>query len=703
MSSNFLKITLRNIQRFKVNSLINLSGLAIGMACCIFIFLYLQHELSYDSFHENAGTIYRVAVEYVPGGQPVKYAVVPGPVGPALASEFPEVVAAVRFWRDITLESMTVEYGRNVYNEERFFFADSNVFEVFSFPFREGDPETALGDPFAVVITEDMARRYFHDENPIGKVITVNMGTAHDFKVTGILKNIPRNSHIRFDFLASMASLSDIQGYHLMNWRHASFYTYLMLQNQELRDSLEGDFPSFLRNHYGDEESARMKLFLQPLRSIHLHSHLEDELEINGNISHVYAFSVVAFFVLLIACINFMNLTLAQYAARTREVGIRKVLGAYCSQLVRQFLGESFVFALFALVIALSLVEICLPGFNRLTGEDLVFRYGSNLTMILVLIGIIVFVGFISGIYPSFRLSTYETAGILRGKPEKIKASALLRKTLVVVQFAISIILIIVSALIYEQLHFVKNKRLGFSKELVVVMPMRERHMQLNYEFLKQDILRDSRIISATASSNIPFGPVIPQRREFLPEGARKDDFSALFCIFVDQDYLKTFGITLIKGENFSPSIQGTSFILNETAVHEIGWDDPIGKKLAHWAPQTGTVIGVVQDFNFMSLHHRIEPLVLFFSPQWFQYFSVRIQSDDVPGTLAFIEKKWRDWFPRSPFEYSFLDNHVGEQYRADNRLGSMIGIFSLVAIFIACIGLFGLTSITIEERKKEI
>ena len=703
MTANFFKITLRNVQRHKVYSFINLAGLSLGMACCILIFLYVQHEFSYDSFHENADTIYRVAVEYSPGGQPVQYAVVPGPLGPALIGEINEVVTAVRFWCDFTLGSVSVAYGRKMYHEERFYFTDPAVFDVFSFSLKSGNPETALVNPYSIVITEDTARRYFDNENPLGKVLTVNMGTVHDFRITGIMENLPSNSHIHFDFLVSMSSLGDMEGYHLMNWRNASFYTYLLLQDAASRYTLEKRFPDFIRTHYGEEERLRMKLFLQPLRSIHLHSHLEDELEINGDITQVYAFSIIAFFVLLIACINFMNLTIAQSAARVKEVGIRKVLGAHPSHLIQQFLGESFVFVFLALFIALCLVEISLPGLNMLLGKNLVFRYSGNLSLILALTGIMVFAVIVSGGYPAFLLSSYKTASVLRGTSKRAAANTLLRKSLVVIQFAISIILIIDTALISKQLHYVKNRRLGFQKELVVVIPMHERHIQLNYELLKQELLKDSRIMSAAASSNIPFGSAIPQRREFMIDGTPEEEYLAMFCIFADRDFLNTFGIELVQGQNFSPSGQETSFILNETAVREIGWDDPIGKKLTHWIPQTGSVIGVVRDFHFMSLHHKIEPLVLFYSPLWFQYLSIRIRSDDVPGILNFIEKKWHEWFPRSPFEYSFLDAHIGAQYHADIRLGNMLGTFSILAIFIACIGLFGLTSISIEQRTKEI
>jgi len=699
MLANYLLVALRSIRRYRIYSLINISGLAIGMACCILIFLYVRDELSYDTFHEYADNIYRVGVEYVPGGEPVKNAVVPGPVAPSLIKDFPEIITAVRFWR----ESVTVRYTQTSYNEERFFFVDPNVFEVFSFSLIKGDYENALNFPYTIVITEAMALKYFNDECPVGKTLTVDVGTSYDFKITGVIKDIPSNSHQKIDFLASMASLADTQGYRLKDWRNASFYTYLLVYSTDSAEDISMKLPAFLQRHIDEKESSRMKLFLQPLKSIHLHSHLEGELEANGNIGRIYTFSTIAILVLLIAGINFMNLSIAQSTVRVKEIEIRKVLGALRSQLIKQFIVESILFSFAALFCAVCLVELFLPGFNSLIGKDLLFYYSSSFFMMIGLAVFAIFVGLVSGCYPSVFLSAYRSPEVLRQKMPKVVYETILKKLLVIVQFAVSIILIIFTMLLYNQVIFLKNKQLGFNKESIIVLPMREKKVQLNYELLKQELATDIRIISTSASSHIPFGPVTPNRVEFRYEDSGNDNLLPMFVLFVDQDFLDTYGIELLEGRNFTKIPIGTSFILNETAVREFGWDTPVGKRISHWAPQTGSVIGVTKDFHFMSLHHEIEPLVFFFSPRWFQYFSVRVRSDDITSAITFIKQKWIELFPQSPFEYSFIDSQVDERYSADNRLVRMLGYFSLLAIFIACIGLFGLTSLTIKQRTKEI
>ncbi|MBN1291072.1 MAG: ABC transporter permease [Candidatus Latescibacteria bacterium] len=699
MKLNILKLTLRLIQRNKVYSFINITGLSVGMACCILIFLYVQEELSFDRFHDQADFIYRTAIEFFPGDEPVKYAVIPGPVAPALKREFPEIIDSVRFWH----ENVTIRYDEKSFNEEHFYFSDPSVFGVFTFPLITGNPDTALSMPFQIVITESAALKYFGEIDPIGKTLTVDIDSPYEFIVTGIMKDIPSNSHLKCDFLVSMYSLGEIQRFRLMDWRNAGFYTYLLIRDYNSVQSIENKFPAFLERHVEKTESSRMKLFLQPLKKIHLYSHLEGELEANSDIGRIYLFVSIALLILISACINFMNLSIAQSASRARGIGLRKVFGASQLHLFVQFLAESAVYAFFSLCLALCIVEIGLPGFNVFTGKNLQINYSHNYPLIISFMGLLVFADLAAGFYPALTLSKFKSSETYKSMPNSFITNAFLRKIFVITQFSVSIILIIVTALIHNQINYLENMQLGFKKEHIVVLPMREKRIQLNYELLKQELTGNEFIINASASSHVPFGPLLPHRVEFQPEGMEKDKFLSMFVLFVDQDFLDTYGIELLEGRNFNRIPQGNSYILNETAVKACEWDEPIEKKISHWIPQTGTVIGVMKDFHFMSLHHEIEPLVLFFSPRWFQYFSIRIQSANMQGTLTFIEDKWHGLFPLSPFEYSFIDKQVGDRYFADSYLVKIFGYFSLLALFIACIGLFGLTSLMIERRTREI
>ena len=699
MKLNAFKVTLRLIQRNRVYSFINIAGLSVGMACCILIFLYVQDELSYDRFHYNADFIYRTVIEFFPGEEPVEYAVVPGPVAPALKREFPEIIESVRFWH----ENVTVHYAGKSYNEENLYFSDASVFDVFTFPLITGNPDAALKLPFKIVISESAALKYFGDIDPMGKTLTVNLESPYDFTITGIMKDVPSNSHLKCDFLVSMSSLGEIQRFRLMDWRNAGFYTYLLIRDRGAVQSVENRFPAFLERHVDKTESSRMRLHLQPLKEIHLYSHLEGELETNGEISRVYLFISIALLVLVSACINFMNLSIAQSTSRARGIGLRKVFGAQQIHLFFQFLLESTVYAFFSLCLALCLVELGLPVFSAFTGKNLNLDYGNNYPLLVSFIVILVFAGLTAGFYPALILSKYKSSEAYRGISREFITTTVLRRFFVIIQFTVSIILIIVTGLIYNQVRYLENMELGFKEDHIVVLPMREKRIQLNYELLKQELLNNENIISASASSHIPFGPMLPDRFEFRPEGMERDKFLSMFVLFVDQDFIGTYGIELLEGRNFNRIPQGVSYILNETAVKACNWDSPLGKKISHWIPQTGKVIGVTKDFHFMPLHYQIEPLVLIFSPRWFQYFSVRIQSQNMESTLAFIEEKWHELFPLSPFEYSFLDKQVGDRYFADRHMAKIFGYFSLLALFIACIGLFGLTSLMIERRTREI
>jgi len=620
MFRNYLTIAVRNLVRHKIYSFINISGLAIGMACCILILLFVQDELSYDGYHEKAGQIYRIVVERHAKGKMKSTVSTPAPMAPALLNDFPEIVHVVRFFNQDNPTPL-VRYGDKRFYEKRFFFTDANVFDVFPFPLIRGSAQTALQEPFSVVITEEMARKYFGDEDPLGKVLTFKNWL--DLKITGVLQNLPPHSHRRFDFLASFATLEKWLGKDFMsNWYNNMCRNYVLLPRNYPAVELEKRFPTFIGKYFGEDTEALGKLYLQPLKRIHLYSKRDYGMASAGDIQQIYILSTIACFVLLIACINSMNLSTASSAQRAKEVGIRKVVGARRMQLVRQFLGETLLLAFIALLLAIALVELTLPLFNGFTGKELMMDY-RDIRGVLGLGGIVLLVGIVAGSYPAFFLAAFQPVEILPGGP-------------------------------------------------VGQMTFR-------------------------AESS----PVHP-------------DPLTMRMLWVDHDFIETLGIELGPGRNFSkdhPTDATEAFILNETAVKQLGWESPgaaIGKPFERiYGPKpdervTGRIIGVAKDFHFRSLRFDIEPLVIHLWP-WLNYIIVRVQPDHVPSTLAFLERTWQKFDPNHPFEYYFLDDRFASLYRAEESLGQISGAFATLAIFVACLGLFGLAAFTAEQRTKEI
>jgi putative ABC transport system permease protein len=702
MVRNYLKITLRSLSRYKTFSLITISGLTVGIACCSLIFLYVWDELSFDRYHKNSPEIYRIASEYHTTGKSVQEAVIPGPLATAINGEFRGLIEAVRFYH----ESAVVRGPGGSFHENRFFFCDPAVFRVFTFPLIEGSPDHALVQPYSLVLTEEAASRYFGKENPLGKTIMVNIGGEHEYKITGILKNIPRNSHFHFDFLASLSSLTETQGHIFIDWQRAGFYTYLLLPgNYRSPGELEQKFPALLRKYLDVEDISRMRFFLQPLTSIHLHSRMESEIEPNSDITSIYAFSAIAFFVLLIACINFMNLSTARSIDRAREVAVRKVLGAGRRQLVLQFMGESVVITIISLIFALSFEELALPVFNTLTGKNIGILYYHNFFFMGILLFAALLVGVISGIYPAVFLSRFTPAQVFKGAFADRRTGAFLRELFVVMQFTLCTVLIIGAGIIQEQMSYIRHKDLGFQKENIVVIPLRSRDARQKCEVLKAELVKNPRVIRVSSSSNAP-GDQDISRYEFQAEGL-PDRLVAMYGIMADYDFIDTFGITLLAGRNFDPDSlldRERAFLINEAAARKLGWDKgSLGRKLSPGIPRSGSVIGIMRDFNFLSLHESIEPLVLFMGPNRYQYMSVRVLPDALPAAPDFIRESWNKILPDSPFEYSFLGDSFNRLYRMDERAGRILGYFALLSVFIACIGLFGLTWFTTGQRTREI
>lgn len=700
MFKNYLKIAFRNLLRHKLYSLINVLGLALGMACCLLIILFIQDELSYDRFHEKAGQIYRVAKIEKRNEGVVNYPLVFPVVAPKLQEDFPEVLNAVRFEPRL---SVLVNRENKQFLEQRFFYADSNVFDVFTFPLIKGDPKIALKEPYTLVLSEETAEKYFGSQDPLGQTLTID--NKHDYKITGVLKNIPHNSHMKFDFLASMATEEAENPRYGKLWAW-SCYTYLLLPKDYPPAELEKKFPDFILRNRNEQAAKAWTFYLQPLTRIHLHSNLSYELEPNSDITSIYIFSGIGFFILLIACINFMNLATARSSNRAKEVGVRKVLGAERSQLAEQFLGESLVLSFIALPLAVALVEIALPAFNALTNKAVTLNSLSHQAASFGLIGIVVLVGIISGSYPAFFLSAFHPSDVLRRKLRAGVKNSFFRRILVVVQFAISIVLIVGTVIIDSQLDFIRNKKLGFDKEHIVVVRIEEPEMQKRYEPFRQELLQNPGIKSVAGSTSFP--GMNPNLSLFIPEGAEDKEPLKLRNVLVDYDFIETFGIEVKEGRDFSrdfPTDAKQAFIINESAAQEFGWETSVGKKLTDLDLGSGSIIGVVKDFHFRSKHQKIEPLILSIRPdeRYIYFISVKFGQANAREILSLLQKKWKEYSPGRPLDCFFLDENFDKLYRAEERLSQIFSVFSFLAIFIACLGLFGLASFTAEQRTKEI
>jgi putative ABC transport system permease protein len=694
MVNNYLKIALRNIKRHKGYSFINIFGLAIGMAACILILLWVQDELSYDRFHKNSDHLYRVFAEFTYANE--NWAVTPIPLAPVLKDEFPEIVDAVRFRPYSTL----IGKDEKKFNE-RGAYVDPSFLTTFDFPLKDGAAKTAFTDPFSIIITEAMAEKYFGEENPIGKTLKIN--NEFDCKIAGVLRNIPRNSHIRFDFLLPFDIFLK-KDRDLDNWERFHLATYVQLHENVQINEIEAKITGLLNEHNPEND---INLHLQPLTRIHLYN-----LNGGGSIEYVYIFSAIAIFILLIACINFMNLTTARSSTRIKEIGVRKVTGAVKGDFVRQFMGESILLSLVSFIIAINIVYLILPTFNHIAGKMLSLNLTENTNLNFGLLGILFFTSILAGSYPTFYLSAFKPIAILKGSSLPIfkkDSSASLRKSLVVLQFSISIFLIIATFVISQQLHFIQNKNLGFESEQVLYLPMKG-HINQNYEAMKNEILRDKNILQVAATSGM-LVDYISSYNGFAWEGKTPDKQLSMVLGSVDQDYIQTLKMEMAEGRSFSrdyPSDATSGFIVNESAVKAMGIESPIGKRFAFegrngW--REGTIIGVVKDFHFQSLHSEIEPFVMIVEPDRFNYLCLSIKADyaDLSQTLSFIENTWKKFAPGYPFEYIFLDQEFEGMYRSEQQTRKIFSYFTFLAIFISCLGLFGLASFTIERRTKEI
>jgi len=691
MLKNYFKIAFRNIKKYKSYSIINIIGLSIGIACTIMILLWISDELSFDRFHENADHIYRVVnIDYTTNKTFHSW-LTPPPLAPALKENFPEIVNAARYrYRRNNL----VKYGEQ-HSKETGAFTDPAIFEIFTFHFIHGNPQTALADPNSIVITEKMAHKYFQKENPINQIL--NVENLIELKVTGVIADMPPNSEFQFDFITPLINLNEFYGIKdfIDNWRLFGFQTFVLLPEGVSVPELNQKIAGF---HEKNDPSHKVKLYLQPLKEVHLHA-----LGGGGKIIYVYSFSLIALFILIIACINFTNLATARSAKRAKEVGLRKVVGANRLNIIKQFFGESILLSIIALFLALIIVELFLPAFNNLTAKQLRLNLFSN-THILSLIVITLITGLIAGSYPALFLSAFQPAHVLKAPLFKSALSqGRLRKILVVIQFSLSIILIICSLLVSNQLEYIRNKNLGFEKANLVFLPLNDQLID-KYETVREELLRNPAITSVTTSS-VLLGTQT-NLSEIQADWEGKDDSKKIgfHVVSVEFDFIKTFQMEIIEGRDFCEEItyDWQNVIINEEAVKQMGLENPVEKRFSVFGGE-GKIIGVVKNFHLTSLHDRIEPIILTFCDNWNHHLVARINTDNVPEVIHYLKDVYEKCAPDFVFEYHFLDEDFEQLYRSEQRMGQLFKYFTLLAIFISCLGLFGLAAFTTEQRTKEI
>ncbi len=708
MFKNYIKITIRNLFKQKIYSLITIFGLSVGITCCLLIMLYVRQEMSYDNFYPNADNIYRIGHKVI-RSQGISYsAATPAPVAPALEEEYPEIAHITRIYFD---SEVLFEYESKRFYENNVIYADPDFFEVFPFRLLKGDSAHLLDTPESLVLTATTAQKYFGDENPLGKVLRVN--NQDNFLVTGVIEDIPVNSHYHFDFVISFLAKNEQNfGIWLNAWTGiTTLYTYAVLPKSLDIQEFTSRAEDLITRHSGKRPGIERKLVFQPLRSIHLHSHFEDEIEANNYVSNIIILSMIAFLILVIACINYMNLATSQSARRAREVGMRKVLGAQRFQLTRQFMGESILLTLLAMFISLASLELLLPAFSSLVGEPVDFSYGNSYPFLAAFLLVILLVGVVSSIYPALFLSRHQPIRALKGLKESVGAlrgHLLFKKLLVVVQFVVSILLIICTLIINKQLHYMKNAQLGFDKEHMVVFPVQSESSRRQYESIKNELMINPGILRTTACLRPPISDLIIVTRAW-PEGSTDEETFLIYHNFVDLDYLDLFEVELVAGRKFSKEYSTDlkeGFIINEATVRKWGMasaEEAIGKRLRTGLDLRGTIIGVMKDHHISSFHQEIEPMVLSFDPQYFWTMAIKIKSTDISGTLAAIEEVYAKFIPEFPFVFSFLDEDIDRLYRGEEQTSRIIRTFSIIAVFIACLGLFGLAAFAAERRTKEI
>ncbi|NHE57753.1 ABC transporter permease [Cyclobacterium plantarum] len=716
MIKSYFKIFLRNLNKNPSYTLINIFGLAVGMASSILIFMFVQHELSYDQYHEKSDRIFRVSRAWYnqDGAVSLHLGHAAPPFGPLLKSDFEDQVEEVV---RLMNTSVIIREEDNVFKEDRLFFADPSVFDVFSWEMLEGNPQNALSFPDGLVISASMAKKYFGEEDPMGRTLELRVGSnVFNGLVRGVMADIPDNSHFQADFLASMEPVVNFYGgYEAMmtNFGSNNFATYLLLKEGVNPNAIIDQLPDFVDRHIpangqGIPASLGTQLFLWPLTDIHLHSNLDSEVEPNSNIEYVYIYGAIAIFILLIACINFMNLATARSAKRALEVGLRKVMGADRQLLVKQFMGETTLMSIFALLVALLLVWLTLPMFSSFTGKALSLNLVDHPEYLAGFVVLVIFVGLIAGSYPSLFLSGFQPANVLKGTYKIGSIHEKLRSFLVIGQFAISIVLIVAVMVVIGQLDFMKNKDLGFDKEEIAILPAFV-EFSSNYALMRDRLMQHPGIEEVAISSRIPSGRLLDsQGAQAELDGNLTPINTRISDIHISHTFMQVFGMEILEGRDFDFNMAADStqsFILNESAVRAIGWTSPAAAidKQFNYGSRRGQVIGVVKDFHFESLHQPISPMVFMVPDSRFNQVAVKLSKDHREETLAYLREEWLAMRPDYPLEITFVADKFDEQYLEEEKIGTVFGFFAGLAVLISVLGLFGLTAYATEQRIKEI
>ncbi|MBX2967760.1 MAG: ABC transporter permease [Cyclobacteriaceae bacterium] len=710
MLKNYLLVAFRNISRQRFYAFLNVLGLTVGIASCLFITLYVKDELSYDRFHQDADRIYRVNLDAKLSAQEIAVAVSCPPMAGALINEVPEVESALRVAQN---NGVVMKYGENAFTQEKAFLADSNFFTFFSFPLLEGNAKTALREPNTLVLTERTAKKFFGEEKALGKLLTVGNDTT-TYVVTGIAQNPPSNAHFGFEVILSGVSTPAFQD---PIWMNNYIATYFKIHKNASPAVVKEKIDGLTIKYIGPEVERFMGMSLEqfkqqgskfgytliPLTDIHLHSNYQAEIEAQGDIQYVYLFSVIAIFILIIACINFMNLATARSAGRAKEVGLRKTLGSLSSHLIAQFLAESFLFSLIAATLALGAVYALLPLFNTLAGKELLFESLLSTELLIMLVAVILVVGLLAGSYPAFYLTSFRVTEVLKGKVREGMKGGSVRSGLVVFQFTVSIVLIIATTVIFQQMQYVQNKNLGLNRDNVLVLS-NTGQLRSNAQPLKQAIADQSGIVTASYTNSVP-SLNTEGASPFRIEGSEEDHLVVRY--FADYDQVETMGYTLMEGRYFSRDFptDTAAIVINAALMNELGWKEAVGKDL-YGFNQGGRVpyriVGVVKDFHFESLRNNVRPMAMFLNTGNANYLTVRINGNPQEA-VAIVENLWKQYAGNEPFEYSFLDQNFDALFRSEQRLGNLFTTFTVLAILIASLGLIGLAAFTAEKRTKEL
>lgn len=699
MFRNYLISTFRNLRKNRLHSFINIAGLAIGLACVILILLFVRHELSYDSFNRNKDRICRVVIDSIKDDGTFPMAPTMLPLAPALRRDFPEVERAARVSQR---SSILVRAGENRYYES-LHFADPEIFSIFDMPLKQGNPASALAQPYSLILTEALAEKYFGRSDPVGRILRID--NVQDYTVAGVLQKIPDTFHLRIHMLASFDSLKNQEKDRWEAWdTFSNDYTYILLAAGADPEELEKRLPDFQQKYAGAEIARKQILRLQPLQDIHFSS-LNYEDAITYERGYLYAFSAIALFIMILACVNFMNLATARSAGRAREVGMRKVVGARRTQLILQFLTESILIAFVAVVGAVGLVYLFLPRFGTFLNRQIAFDLPHNPGLAAMLLAIALFTGFFAGSYPALMLSAFSPVRTLRSKLIRANRRLSFRTVFVVLQFAVSITLIIATLAVYQQLGFMKSKELGFFSDQVVVIPLQNSPLRQDPEPFKNAISNHTDVLGVSCASGTP-GSGRSHASNYMFDTPAGEKEIYIQTIYTDFDYVQTFGLKILDGRDFSNRFstdRGKTYILNETAARQMGWDSPVGKYIARGGGNPGEVIGVVEDFHYYSMRAKIRPMALNIRPSQFSYLAARIRPGEASRTLGFLEETWNRFAPEYPFEHFFTDEKFDRYYRYEQRVGELFGLFAILAIVISCLGVFGLISYTAEQSTKEI